>query len=232
MKDPVFGKPVLRRKNGLSVEEMALALADNGYLPLDENGNFDTNDFEERFMGELGGSPQYSIYYNYGADEFRSGDQVANPMALGAGRINTAELRAMNGISAEDVEALTGRKMTVQKGGLHPDIVAEVVGGFDSGDAMVKAILDAQDPHAMIEELVDERMMQEHGELSTPAAIAQAADAAVFNEARLKFATTEANALAKATGQRSVLLAAAKQFAKERLARTTIRNIKPAQFAA
>lgn len=231
VKDPAFGKPVIRKKGGLGVDALSETLAENGYLPKNEHGQFDAADFEERFMATLGGDPQHSIYYNYDAANPRAGDQVPNPMALGAGRMDIAELRAWPNLSPDDLGKLQSMGMTA-KNGLHPDIVTDIVSGFGSGDEMLHAILQAKDPHAAIEELVDARMLMEHGELSTPEAIDKAADAAVFNEARLKFAAAEANALAKATGQRSVLLAAAKQFAAERIARSAIRNILPSQYAA
>ena len=235
LKDSNFGKPVIRKTGGLGVDALGEALAENGYLPTNEHGQFDSDDFEDRFMNALGGSPEYSVYYDWDAAEHRAnaraGDQVPNPTALGAGRLDMGELQAWPDLSEADIAKLQAMRMTA-KNGLHPDIVSDIVPGFGSGDEMLQAILQAKDPHAAIEELVDARMLMEHGELSTPEAIDKAADAAVFNETRLKFAAAEANALAKATGQRSVLLAAAKQFAAERIARSTIRNILPGQYAA
>jgi len=45
----VFGRPVLRNKNGLSIDEMAQRMGEHGYLPKDEHGKVDVRDFEEAF---------------------------------------------------------------------------------------------------------------------------------------------------------------------------------------
>ena len=107
-----------------------------------------------------------------------------NPQAQGAGRLDIAELNNM-GLPVEVVEALKARKMTA-KNGLHPDIVADLF-GFTSGDEMVRKLAAATPMQEEIEALTDARMLEEHGELATPDAIARAADSAIHNEARARF---------------------------------------------
>ena len=225
----VFGKPVLRRTGGLTVDQMAERLAELGYLEPDENGNTAIRDFEEAFHSELGGSPVYSREADYGAIEgIRAGDQVANPEALGAARLDLGELKAM-GLPTEVINAVQARRMTAGNG-LHPDIVAEMF-GFTSGDELVRKLAQVETPSAEIEALTDVRMLELFGDLSSPEAIEKAADKAIHNDARARFVATEANALAKATGQRKVLASAAKEFARAMIARLKVRNIKPGQYA-
>lgn len=231
LKNTVFGKPVIRKSGGISVDYMGQLLAENGYLALNEEGQYDDADFEAKLMDSLAGIDQYSYFHDYGQEEFRAGDQVANPSALAAARLDGEELRAMGTVTDVQIEYLRKLGM-VSNNGLHPDIVTNIIEGFSSGDELVQELLEAQDPNAMIEAMVDQAMIERHGELSSPQAIEQAADAAVFNEARVRFAANEANALAKATGKRKVLLDAAKDFARERIARTLIRDLRPAKYAA
>lgn len=226
---PAFGKHVLRREGGLSIDAMAEALSQYGYLTLDEHGKHDLHEFEDKFFEELRGNTQYSIAYDYAADmETRAGDQVVNPQALGAGRFDMGELRAM-GLPTEVINAVQARRMTAGNG-LHPDIVAEMF-GFTSGDELVRKLAEVETPSAEIEALTDVRMLEQFGDLASPEAIEKAADKAIHNDARARFVATEANALAKATGQRKVLASAAKEFARAMIARLKVRNIKPGQYA-
>lgn len=119
--------------------------------------------------------------------------------------------------------------MLAKENGLHPDIVAQMF-GFTSGDQLLNAILSAKPVNEVINELTDERMLQRYGEMSDPAAIARAADEAVHNEARARFVTTEANALAKATGSPKILAAAARNFANDIVARLRVRDLRPSQY--
>lgn len=227
---PAFGKHVLRREGGLSIDAMGEALGQYGYLTLDEHGKHDLRQLEDKFFEELRGNTQYSIAYDYAADmETRAGDQVVNPQALGAGRFDMGELRAM-GLPTEVINAVQARRMTAGNG-LHPDIVAEMF-GFTSGDELVRKLAQVETPSAEIEALTDVRMLEQFGDLSSPEAIEKAADKAIHNDARARFVATEANALAKATGQRKTLASAAKMYAKEIVARLKIRNIKPGQYAS
>jgi GNAT superfamily N-acetyltransferase len=226
---PAFGKHVLRREGGLSIDAMGEALGQYGYLTLDEHGKHDLRQLEDKFFEELRGNTQYSIAYDYAADmETRAGDQVVNPQALGAGRFDTGELRAM-GLPTEVINAVQARRMTAGNG-LHPDIVAEMF-GFTSGDELVRKLAEVKTPSAEIEALTDVRMLEQFGDLSSPEAIEKAADKAIHNDARARFVATEANALAKATGQRKVLASAAKEFARAMIARLKVRDIKPGQYA-
>lgn len=160
--------------------------------------------------------------------ETRAGDQVVNPQALGAGRFDMGELRAM-GLPTEVINAVQARRMTAGNG-LHPDIVAEMF-GFTSGDELVRKLAQVETPSAEIEALTDVRMLEQFGDLASPEAIEKAADKAIHNDARARFVATEANALAKATGQRKVLASAAREFARAMIARLKVRDIKPGQYA-
>ncbi|CCJ48973.1 Hypothetical protein BN117_1640 [Bordetella parapertussis Bpp5] len=226
---PAFGKHVLRREGGLSIDAMGEALGQYGYLTLDEHGKYDLRQLEDKFFEELRGNTQYSIAYDYAADmETRAGDQVVNSQALGAGRFDMGELRAM-GLPTEVINAVQARRMTAGNG-LHPDIVAEMF-GFTSGDELVRKLAQVETPSAEIEALTDVRMLEQFGDLASPEAIEKAADKAIHNDARARFVATEANALAKATGQRKVLASAAREFARAMIARLKVRDIKPGQYA-
>ncbi|TPQ24943.1 hypothetical protein [Methylomonas koyamae] len=154
--------------------------------------------------------------------------QIGNLLGLQAGRLEFAALSDMDDISEDLVKVLVERKMTAQDG-LHPDIVAELF-GFSSGDELVKQLAAAIPPKEMIEQLTDHRMLQEHAELSSPQAIQEAAHRALFNEARAKFVTTEANALAKATGGVRLVTSVAKEMAHNMISRVKIRDLSPSVY--
>lgn len=226
----VFGKPLWRVEGGLSLDGMLEALAQYGYVDLDAHGKADINELEEKFKAELGGDTQYSNAYDYaGSAQQRPGDQVVNPQALGAGRLDRATVAAM-GLPPEVSARIEALRMT-RNDALHPDIVAELF-GFSSGDELVRALAAAETPRAEINALTDVRMLEQFGDLSSPEAIEKAADKAIHNDARSRFVATEANALAKATGQRKVLASAAKEFARSMIARLKVRNVKPSQYAS
>lgn len=226
----VFGKPVSRAKDGMSVSQAAEALADHGYLSKDEHGKYDISELESKFMLEHKGEKQYSVNADYdlvyGA-EIKAGDEIVNPSALNAGRL---DLDSIAEYSPEIIKLMQARRMTAKEG-LHPDLVASLT-GFDSGDALVQSLNNAEDPKVVIDRLTDERMLQQHGELATPADIEREADRAVHNKLRAKVLTKEHNALAKATGGKRILLSAAKEFADRLLGNIKIRDIRPNQFVS
>lgn len=232
----VFGKPVWRVEGGMPLDLLAEALARHGYLNADADGKLDLAEFYNRFVAEAGGDSQYAFAYDYAAQSMRPGEQVANPGALDAGRLDIAGLASI-GVSTEDIDRLTLLRMTSREG-LHPDVVADILreegGGaaFTSGDHLVREILAAAPEAEMIEGMTDQRVLERYGDLANPDTLARAADEAIHNEARARFVATELKALSQATGPLRAITKAAKDFAEATLARKKVRDIKPRQHAA
>ncbi|MDQ5904132.1 MAG: hypothetical protein QG672_1725 [Pseudomonadota bacterium] len=226
-----FGKHVLRRNGGRSIDDMRAALVQYGYLDANEGGaDWNPRELEDRFFEELAGAPQYSSAADFDAlQDMRPGDHVANIEGLMAGRLDRAELTEI-GLPAEIIEHLRGLRMTA-KDGLHPDLVAELF-GFTSGDELVRTLAAAQPPAVEIEALTDLRMIERHGDLASPEALARAADRAIHNDVRARMVATELDALAKATGRPRVMMQAAREYARQMVDRLLVRNVKPGQYAA
>lgn len=125
----------------------------------------------------------------------------------------------------------TGKYGMLSVEGVNPDVLAERF-GYDSGDALVRAVLTEEPSRTKIERTTDQRMLERYGDLTDARAIARAADEAIHNDARGRFIATEINALQKALGQRSVLVRAARQFADTMIGRQRVRDVKPAQYMA
>ncbi len=239
----VFGVPVVRKTGGYGIDAMAERLLEYGYLLPDEHGKADLDKFEELWDDQLRGVDRYSI----SRDMARAyGDAPAEIPAMpdvGKGKLRTEDLRYRYGTKDDAIwRVLSERKMTSDTTGLSPDIVAEMVGGFDSGDAMVRALAAAEPPKTVIEGMVDQRMLEEHGDLATPEGLERATDRALHNEARIRFVATELRALQHAMAVREkvpgrkgtvdVLVQAAKEYANTAIAQLKVRDVKPAKYAA
>lgn len=148
-------------------------------------------------------------------------------------RLDYASLAEM-GYGDEQIAAL-GRKVK-KKGGIHPDLLAELVMDadgnpvYDSGDALVQALLAAPEPKSAVRAFTDRIMLERHGELATPEAISEAADMAAHNDLRLRVLATEYNALAKASGGARLVQSAARQLAAQAIGQKRIRDLSPAQY--
>ena len=159
-------------------------------------------------------------------------------------RLNTqalAEMYPESMLARPDLTRLKG--MTV-KDGLHPDLVADMF-GFESGDQLVRAVIDAEPIASVIEGMTDQRMLERHGDLATPEAREAAANEAVHNEARARSLATELKSQAEmlnprqdtgrtATNGRAItvnaITAASKQFAENLAARRRIKDLKSATW--
>ena len=227
----LFGKPVMRAKDGgASLDAMVEALTEEGYLTPDENGKGDVAELEEKFQAELRGDKQYSRIKDYEPDALAGqGEDVSG---VTAARIDRASLDDMEGLASWVIGRLEVLGMTARTGGMHPDVLSEVLPGWTSGDELVRAIVAARPLKEEIEARTDQRMIEQYSELATPEALEQAADIAIHNDARERFLATEYNALAKATGERKMLLEAARGFARQLIGRQRIRDIRPGQYTA
>lgn len=226
---PAFGKYVFRNEGALSLDSMGELLAQYGYLPTDEHGKFDTRDLEDKLDAEFRGDPQYSIEVDdrilRGADKAGLGVDITG---LGAGRLDLGELTGE--FSPEIIAQLEALKM-VSKNGIAPDFVAEQF-GLGSADEMVRSLITIPSTKDAINSLTDQMMIERYGDISSPEALAKAADEAIHNDARAKFIATELNALNKAIGKPKVLTSAAKDFAQAMIDRLILRNLRPGQYSA
>ena len=231
--EPVFGMPVLRRSKGRSIDEMAELLAEEGYLPTD-NGKADVRDLEERFSDGLSGRDWYSRHY-VPREERKAGEDVANPYALTAARLDAASL---DGIPQGWSEVLSARGMVAQKGGLHPDIAAELVLDedgrpvFPTGEDLLRALVEAEPPQEAIENTAYLNLLAQFGEVPTAADFEAAADAAAHNGLRLRILAAEFAALKKETGSVSYLKRAAGLIAREKLETVKAADVRPHVFAS
>ena len=124
-----------------------------------------------------------------------------------------------------------GKYGMLSKEGLPPDVVAEMF-GFNSGRDLVTSILNVEPKAQAINGLTDQRMLERYGDLSSPAAMREAANEALANEARARMVATELKAVAKLTGSPSALARAARQAAEEIVAARKVRNLRPDLAAA
>lgn len=111
--------------------------------------------------------------------------------------------------------------------------------GFDSVDAMLKAIDAMGNKKDLIEQMTDQRMLERHGDLVDQRAIEEAANEAVHNELRARMLAAELKAETETLGAReqvgtarngraitvNALANAAKQFGQNIVSRTRIRSL-------
>jgi len=240
----VFGAPVLRKENGLSIDAMAEKLAEEGYLLRDENGRTDPADLEAAFDSQRRGVDQYSTWHDLTEDaRVRAATGADAPEALPDeimhGKLDTAVLRDMYGTKPDALwRTLSTRRMTSEASGIHPEVVAETF-GYDSADALVRALAAADPPRQVIEGLTDQRMLERYGDLATPEGLQRAADEAIHNEARARAIATELDALEKMGKVRAgeprtadVLAKAARDYALAVIGAKKVRDIRPGEYTA
>lgn len=114
-------------------------------------------------------------------------------------------------------------------GGLDPNFVASMF-GFDSGDALLKAVEDAAPARDVIKARTEQRMLAEHGSLLLDGTLQDAALAAISNEDRDAIVRAELRALAKLRATvRPFEQAAGRQLAAERRERDYERRFLEAE---
>lgn len=228
-----IGYPVLRKTNGRSIDSMIEALTEEGYLPVDDTGKADPRDFEERFFDEMRGTKRYSSAYV--PHEQKAGDHVANPYALTAVRFDHDSLVAM-GVDGQTLERLIDFDMTRKNGGMHPDLVSDLILNedgepvFSGGEDLIRALTEAQPPQEAIEETAYLNILAEKGEVPTQADFEEAADLAAHSEIRQRVIAAEFKALSKATGSGNLILKAASVYAQEKVEQIKVRDLRPSVY--
>lgn len=130
-----------------------------------------------------------------------------------------------------DLDITLLRGMTSEENGTHPDQVANMF-GFANTEALVDAMLTAEDMNDKIDGITDQRMLEQFGELVDSRAIERAANEAVHNEARARFLATGLRLLSKSPIPVRDLNKAAKMAAEDTIASRKVKDIKPAKYEA
>lgn len=144
-------------------------------------------------------------------------------------KLDTAALKEMYPEGTEGAPNIKALKGLTAKGGMHPDDVAQIF-GYGSGDELVRALADGEKPEATIKRLTDQRMLEEHGELTDPKAIEAAANLAVANHARARFMATGLKILSNSDIPANELAKAATEVAAKMIAAKRVRDLSPRQY--
>lgn len=233
-KSGIGNKPVVRssksKLKGLSIESMAEKLSEEGYLTLDEHGKFDTRELEDKFTDQLRGVNQYSTQVNPELLDYSQDMDLLQRYAEGRttkGKLSLDWIEAKYGRDSAIYQSISkGAYGFAQRGGENPDVVAEMF-GYESGDALIRDLLNSPSPKQKIDELTDARMAVQYSEFFDQQSIVEAVEAALHNDVRARFLSAEMAALNGMLGRKSALNEAAKTVAQDIVQRQKIKDIRP-----
>lgn len=233
-KSGVGNKPVVRssksKVKGLSIESMAEKLSEEGYLTLDEHGKFDTRELEDKFAEQLRGINQYSNQVDPELLDYSQDMDLLQRYAEGRttkGKLSLDWIEAKYGRDSDIYQSISkGAYGFAQRGGENPDVVAEMF-GYESGDALIRDLLNSPSPKQKIDELTDARMAVQYSEFFDQQSIIEAVEAALHNDVRARMLSAEMAALNGLLGRKSALNEAAKTVAQDIVQRQKIKDIRP-----
>jgi hypothetical protein len=119
--------------------------------------------------------------------------------------------------------------MHSRSNGIPLDEAARIL-GFDSGDALINAMLGLRDRQELIDAETDQRMRARFGDILTDGSIAEKAMAALHNERRADVHLAEVRALATRTGKKVAPVEVLREAAKRRIAGLSVRDLLPQVF--
>lgn len=119
------------------------------------------------------------------------------------------------------------------KEGMAADEAAALV-GMSSGDQLIGELLKLTPREQVVEQMTDQRVMEQYGDLNNPQTLARAADEAVHNQHRMRVVSTELAALDKTLANQKGGMAAVRRAARDYAARVVqgrkIRDVRPGMF--
>jgi len=132
---------------------------------------------------------------------------------------------------ASEIKKLrTGKYGMIAKEGMPVSLVAEMF-GFKDPVEMINALVDMRPMKEVVMERTDQRMLNEFSNLTDPRRQELQVQEAIHNEARARFISVELRFLSKSMQPVRYQVAAAKQVAKELLAKKKLKDIRPSQFS-
>ncbi|WP_303284496.1 GNAT family N-acetyltransferase [Acinetobacter baumannii] len=233
-KSGIGNKPVVRssksKVRGMSIESMAEKLSEEGYLTLDEHDKFDTRELEDKFTDQLRGVNQYSNKVDPELFDYSQDMDLLQRYAEGRttkGKLSLDWIEAKYGKDSDIYQSISkGAYGFAQRGGENPDVVAEMF-GYESGDALIRDLLNSPSPKQKIDELTDARMAVQYSEFFDQQSIVESVEAALHNDVRARMLAAEMAALNGLLGRKSALNEAAKAVAQDIVQRQKIKDIRP-----
>jgi hypothetical protein len=160
-------------------------------------------------------------------------DQGERVVAGSGHKIEIASLKNLvpfYDMATEIKKLRTGQYGMVAKEGMPVSLVAEMFGFADPVE-MVNALVDMRPMKEVVMERTDQRMLNEFSNLTDPRRQELQVQEAIHNEARARFISVELRFLSKSMQPVRYQVAAAKQVAKELLAKKRLKDIRPSQFS-
>lgn len=134
------------------------------------------------------------------------------------------------GATAERRKALAPFRGLLADDGVGIDEMAEAFGS-GTGESLVRSIQRAGDVAAAIDAETDERMLAEHSDLADPGERERAVERALHNEARQRMVGVELRHLDRSVAPARVMAAAAKEAARQAVAKLPVSGLLARQFA-
>ena len=160
-------------------------------------------------------------------------DQGERVVAGSGHKIEIASLKNLvpfYDMATEIKKLRTGKYGMVAKEGMPVSLVAEMF-GFNNPVEMINALVDMRPIKEVVMERTDQRMLNEFSNLTDPRRQELQVQEAIHNEARARFISVELRFLSKSMQPVRYQVAAAKQVAKELLAKKRLKDIRPSQFS-
>lgn len=176
---------------------------------------------------EVNQSPLYRAWYYLAFGTQPDGSPL--PEGMEKAKLDKGWLVQQYGQAWLNKNLLRKRVYAVEGGG-DPDLIAAGF-GFESGDAMVQALANAQPRKAYINDEVSRRMIERHGDLvSDDGQLSEAAQQAVHNSKRMQAMETEMAILARLAGEAKGTTSQIRRVAESMVARMKLRDITPGSF--
>ena len=160
-------------------------------------------------------------------------DQGERVVAGSGNKIEIASLKNLvpfYDMATEIKKLRTGKYGMVAKEGMPVSLVADMF-GFNDPVEMINALVDMRPMKEVVMERTDQRMLNEFSNLTDPRRQELQVQEAIHNEARARFISVELRFLSKSMQPVRYQVAAAKQVARELLAKKKLRDIRPSQFS-
>lgn len=225
-----------RKGGGIAWDYMADAARAEGYGP---QGISKEQDDYQWFIEAIGDAANGTHLYTaqdlaasgYASEELEAHQRsVAPPTEAEQEQLLRKKLRDEREVAARRRKLLAPFRGLLADDGVAIDVVAEAF-GVSSGEALVEAIRTAPEVGAEIDRQTDERMLAEHSELADPAELEASIERALANDVRARQVAVELRHLERLQQPWRVQWAAAKEAARQAVARLRVADLRPRQFA-